>query len=204
MVSLSSLPPSPLAEGCKKPIWVQVSYVCTVSDVCRRDIRGKVKRSVAPAKLFITYWTLQNSPQRLPAASPPPPSLGGRLAGETRLSRRRQVNFHISIRMESGVFCCVNDSMAVSICVALAGLERRLLNKGCRRRRREKRSRLSISRLGEKKNKRLRRLISLPWPLLLSFSSFLCLISFRFFSSYKPSYKHNACMKRGSKLAVIR
>lgn len=53
--------------------------------------------------------------------------------------------------MESGVFCCVNDSVAVSIYVALAGLDRRLLNKGCRRRRREKRSRLSISRLGKKK-----------------------------------------------------
>lgn len=52
------------------------------------------------------------------------------VAGETRLSGCRQVNFHISIRIESDVFCYVNDSTVVSICVALAGLEKRLLNKG--------------------------------------------------------------------------
>lgn len=51
-------------------------------------------------------------------------------AGETRLSGCRQVNFHISIWRESGVFCYVNDSTVVSISVVLAGRERQLLNKG--------------------------------------------------------------------------
>lgn len=52
------------------------------------------------------------------------------VSAENGLSGCRQVNFHISIRIESGMFCCVNASMVVSICVALAGLERRVLSKG--------------------------------------------------------------------------
>lgn len=65
----------------------------------------------------------------LPPSSPAATSAKS-AAGETRLSGCRQVNFHISIWTESGVFCFVNDSTAVSVCVALAGLERQLLNKG--------------------------------------------------------------------------
>lgn len=92
--------------------------------VCRQDSRGKVKCSVA-RRSFSLHIELGRIPPQRPCRRPP-------AAGETRLSGRRQVNFRISIRIESGVFCCVNDSTVVSICVALAGLERleRLLNKG--------------------------------------------------------------------------
>lgn len=86
--------------------------------VCRQGSQGKVKCSAAQNSLQRPRW-------RLPAASSSPP-----LPFQLCLPGCRQVNFHISIWIESDVFCYANDSTVVSICVALAGLERRLLNKG--------------------------------------------------------------------------
>ena len=88
-------------------------------------------RAQWPSEAFHYIFNLAEFPTEtlLETACCPPPNTHTAASAMSCLSWCRQVNFHISIWIESGVTCYVNDSTVVSICVALAGLERQLLNK---------------------------------------------------------------------------